>query len=110
VLYEMACGRRAFAGDTSAAVSDAILHSRPTVPVPVALAGLQPIVDRLLEKQPERRYPTASEVAADLRKLRDRRTAPREDTVSAGRRVGPGGQRAAVGQAPARQRPARRRR
>ena len=70
VLHEMATRTRAFPGETAAAVSDAILHTKPTGTLPGALAALRPILDRLLEKAPESRYASAAAVAADLRRVR----------------------------------------
>jgi serine/threonine protein kinase len=72
VLYEMATGRQAFTGTTSAAIFDAILHRSPT---PVAglnsnlPAGLEPIINKLLEKEPDMRYQTAADLRADLKRL-----------------------------------------
>jgi serine/threonine protein kinase len=66
VLYEMATGRQAFTGTTSAAVFDAILHRNPTPASGLNSnlpAGLEPIINKLLEKEPDLRYQTA----ADLR-------------------------------------------
>ncbi len=72
VLYEMATGRQAFAGPTAAVRFDAILN-RPPRPVaelaPAAPAGLSTIIHRLLEKDRARRYPSAIELLADLRRL-----------------------------------------
>ena len=72
VLYEMATGRRPFAGDNTVSTLTAILRDAP-VPVsklaPSAPAPLDRIVGRCLEKQPERRYPDASGIRDDLRAL-----------------------------------------
>jgi non-specific serine/threonine protein kinase len=73
VLYEMATGRQAFGGDTSAVIFDAILnrapgrvaHLRGGLP-----AKLDEILNKLLEKDREFRYQTAAEVRADLRRLK----------------------------------------
>ncbi len=73
VLYEMITGRRAFAGNTSAAVFDAILNRAPTAPVELNTAvpaELERIVNKALEKDPALRYQTAAGLAADLRRLR----------------------------------------
>jgi serine/threonine protein kinase/Tfp pilus assembly protein PilF len=72
VLYEMITGRRAFPGDTSAAIFDAILNRAPTAPrelngeIP---AELQRIVNKCLEKDSDLRYQSAAELRADLRCL-----------------------------------------
>jgi eukaryotic-like serine/threonine-protein kinase len=60
VLYEMLCCRRAFPGTSAASILGAILH-RPPDPLD-APPELHAIVSRCLEKDPERRYQSASEL------------------------------------------------
>jgi serine/threonine protein kinase len=71
VLYEMACGQRAFTGDTAVMVQDAILHWSPP-PLrqlaPETPAALESIISKALEKDRTRRYQTAAEMLADLNK------------------------------------------
>jgi serine/threonine protein kinase len=78
VLYEMAAGKQAFPGNTSAAVFDAILHSNPT-PMPQlnpsAPPGLDLVINKLLEKDPDLRYQTAADLRADLKRLQRDSTA-----------------------------------
>ena len=72
VLYEMITGRRAFEGNTSAAVFDAILNKAPTAPVELnrdVPVELQRIVNTALEKDPELRYQSAAGLRADLKML-----------------------------------------
>jgi serine/threonine protein kinase/Tol biopolymer transport system component len=73
VLYEMATGRLPFQGDTSAAIFDGILHKEPPAPVRLnaeITAGLDHIINRALEKDRSLRYQHASEVRAELQRLR----------------------------------------
>lgn len=73
VLYEMVAGQRAFAGETGAAVYDAILYRSPT-PIgqmnSAVPARLERIISKALEKDRERRYRSIQDVAKDLEKLR----------------------------------------
>jgi Tol biopolymer transport system component/predicted Ser/Thr protein kinase len=71
-LYEMATGKQAFSGSTSAAIFDAILHSNPPSADrvnPVLPAGLNQIIAKLIEKDPDLRYQTAADLRADLKRL-----------------------------------------
>jgi len=73
VLYEMATGRQAFSGQTTAVVFDAILNRAPTPPArvnPDIPEELAHIIDKALEKDRELRYQTAGEIKSDLRRLR----------------------------------------
>ncbi len=73
VLYEMATGRQAFSGPTTAAVFDAILHRQPLSPLkanPQLPLRLQEIIDKALEKDPKLRYQNASDFRVDLQRLK----------------------------------------
>jgi eukaryotic-like serine/threonine-protein kinase len=72
VIYEAAAGRRPFQGDS--AVSVALQHVNDDPPAPSHLVdglpeGLDAVLARALAKDPDRRYATAAEMAADLRRL-----------------------------------------
>ena len=73
VLYEMATGRQAFSGNTSGVLFHAILEKNP-VPVTQVNAKLQPrweeIIAKALEKDRDSRYQHASDIRADLKRLR----------------------------------------
>jgi len=73
VLYEMATGRRAFAGSTSAVISAAILHEQPRSPRQIRSdlsSRVEEIVLKALEKNRELRYQHASEIRADLQRAK----------------------------------------
>jgi serine/threonine protein kinase/Tol biopolymer transport system component len=72
VLYEMATGRQAFSGSTSAAVFDAILNRAPVAPVrinPDVPQELERIINKSVEKDRTMRYQTAADLRTDLRRL-----------------------------------------
>ena len=72
VLYEMVSGVRPFRGETTGLVFDAILHGTPVSPVrlnPDLPLALEPIINKLLEKDCELRYQHAAELRADLKRL-----------------------------------------
>lgn len=69
VLYQMAAGRRAFEGDTEAAIHDAILTLTPEPARaynPAVPEGLDRVLARALEKDRARRYQSAAELREDL--------------------------------------------
>jgi Tol biopolymer transport system component len=80
VLYEMATGRRAFNGATTALVFDSILHAAPTSPLLLNAdlpSRLEEIINKALEKDRELRYQHAADMRADLKRLtRDTSSGP----------------------------------
>lgn len=69
VLYEMATGRRAFAGSSTLSTLSAILRDEPPAPrkiVPQLPRALEDVIVRCLRKQPAERYASAAELAQAL--------------------------------------------
>jgi TolB-like protein len=73
VLYEMATGRPAFSGNSTAMVFDSILRQQPLSVArlnPAAAPQLEEIIAKALEKERKLRYQSAAEMRADLERLR----------------------------------------
>jgi Tol biopolymer transport system component len=69
VLYEMATGRRAFAGDTSASMIGAIMHQQPqpaSQVQPMTPPALDRVIQTCLAKDPDDRWQTAHDVKLQL--------------------------------------------
>jgi hypothetical protein len=74
VLYELLCGRRPFAGDSRASLMAAIVSSEPPTPSsiqPRTPPALERLVLRCLAKDPDDRWQTARDLAAELRWIGD---------------------------------------
>ena len=78
VLYELLVGRVPYHADDSLAIG--IMHVTQPIPVlPRDLAALQPLIDRLLAKQPAGRFQTGNEVVAAIARIEHRE---QDDTLS----------------------------
>lgn len=83
VLYEMISGRRPFGGDYAAAATYSIINETPprlSNLVKGLPPGLEEVVNRLLQKDPLKRYQSAADVCADLKKI----LAEKEDGAAEG--------------------------
>ena len=73
VLYEMATGRQAFSGATSGEIREAVLAG-DVIPAqnwnPAIPPGLQAVITKALEKDRDLRYQGATEIRADLNRLK----------------------------------------
>jgi eukaryotic-like serine/threonine-protein kinase len=73
VCYEMATGVLPFRGDTSGAIFDSVLHKAPPALARLnssVSAELERIIGKALEKDPKLRYQHASDLRADLQRLK----------------------------------------
>jgi serine/threonine protein kinase/tetratricopeptide (TPR) repeat protein len=73
VLYEMATGKMPFDGSSSGEICSAILRDEPppaSQENPEVSAGLEAVIRKALEKDRELRYQHASDMRADLRRLK----------------------------------------
>ncbi|HLY60404.1 MAG TPA: protein kinase [Terriglobia bacterium] len=105
VLYEMATGRQAFAGNTSAVIFNSILERAPTSSVrlnPDLPTDLDRIICKALEKDRETRYQSAAEMRADLKRLKRETDSGRSTSVAAAEiyPAGRGDRRSGVGSRP----------
>jgi Tol biopolymer transport system component len=71
-LYELATGRRPFGARSGVELTDAVLHEAPVAPRSVSggvSPGLEAVILKCLDKDPELRYQTAKELLVDLERL-----------------------------------------
>ena len=73
VLYEMATGKQAFSGSSTATIFTVILRDAPTRPsqvTPGLPAELDRIINKALEKERKSRYQHAADILVDLKRLK----------------------------------------
>ena len=73
VFYEMATGRRAFDGSTTAVIFTQILTQAPVSPIslnPDLSPKREELILKALEKDRDLRYQTAAEISGDLKRLK----------------------------------------
>lgn len=71
LFYEMVTGRLPFAGDGMGEITQAILHDTPLPPDPRGpdAEAIRKIITRCLQKRPEDRYASVSDILGELRSL-----------------------------------------
>ena len=87
VLYEMATGALPFRGESSGVIFHEILDRDPVPPVrlnPDLPPKLEDVINKALEKDRELRYQHASEVRADLKRLKRETDSPQGARASSG--------------------------
>jgi eukaryotic-like serine/threonine-protein kinase len=104
VLYEMATGALPFRGDTSGVIFDSILNREPPAPIrlnPDLPAKVEEIIRRALEKDRNLRFQHASDLRAELQRLKRDSSSGRSDASPSGHteRVAPESQPQASGAA-----------
>ena len=85
VLYEMATGRQAFAGNTTAVIHEAILNRAPTPALrmnPDLPSKLDEIINRAMEKDRDMRYQSASDLRSELKRLKRDTSSGRSTSVA----------------------------
>ncbi|RYX94051.1 MAG: response regulator [Comamonadaceae bacterium] len=69
MVWEMLTGQRPFVADSLEQLLQRHMYA-PTPALPAEHAALQPLVDRLMQKDPASRYATAGDLLSDLRRMR----------------------------------------
>jgi serine/threonine protein kinase/tetratricopeptide (TPR) repeat protein len=73
VLYEMATGKKPFRGANVVTTLDAMLHQKPAAPRtlnPTLPPQVEGIIGKAMEKDRDKRYATATEMKADLQRVK----------------------------------------
>jgi len=73
VLYEMATGKKPFSGTNVITTLDSVINKKPAAPLklnPGLPPELENIIGRAMEKNRDKRYKSASDIRADLQRLR----------------------------------------
>jgi Tol biopolymer transport system component len=85
VLYEMATGKLAFSGNSTALIFDAVLNKTPVPPSridPALNPDLERIIFRALEKDRNLRYQSASDLRADLKRVQRDSNSGKSETLT----------------------------
>jgi len=103
VLYEMATGQPPFRGDSPGLIFDAILNRVPVPPArlnPAVPAECDRIIGKCLEKDRELRYQNATDIRADLQRLKRDTDSGLAPPISRSEAIGaPSKRRTAIGAA-----------
>jgi Tol biopolymer transport system component/predicted Ser/Thr protein kinase len=86
MLYEMVTGRRAFTGSSTAETLAAVVRDQPKAPsevVPAAPKELDRLVQRCLQKEPERRFQHMLDVKLELEQIKEESESRRVAAVPA---------------------------
>ena len=90
VIYEMATGRRPFAGRTTAMIFNAILNQQPVAVTelnPSLPASFRDVLNRLLAKMPRDRYQSARELIEALQEIQRAQQLESSGKMQAGRKI-----------------------